>query len=213
MAVMEGLPTDVSDEVAERCIGNKSPLHRWIQLGLEPEIDLSRVDFDAVKAAMRPKLLQPGNTIVIPPMPAYVVKNFFSDLKANGVKVGWKWNGLDEILLAAGEEPAITEATTLRSHLLLANSVDAPILTELSDLARTSFGLMSEIVKKQGNGEPGALLTNGSANIFYPASAPDWAVDCSRDSGYGWSFNAYPVSSTDPWGEGYRVFSLDSLES
>jgi hypothetical protein len=65
------------------------------------------------------------------------------------------------------EEPA--PETTLRYHRLRKSSRDLPIITELGGEQKvvTTLSGMYSLLKKQGQGQFGELLTNGYANIFY----------------------------------------------
>lgn len=92
-------------------------------------------------------------------------------------------------------------------------SVDVPIITELGGAkkAETSLTELFSLMEKQGNGEGGALLTNGWTNIFYikdmqgvlRAVYVDWNAD-------GWGVLADVVSDPREWNDGYRVFSRNS---
>lgn len=152
-------------------------------------------------------LLEHVATDTIQPIQAFSPKDYFVEGEVKGVKIGWVWDGLKGILLAAGEEPAITEPTTVQVHRLRVGSVDGPILAELGEAARTRWGLVWKKLEKQGHGEPGDLLVDGRANIFYPDSAPVWAVHCYWNAAYGWNFYANRVANADPWDDGYQFLS------
>lgn len=71
----------------------------------------------------------------------------------------WFW-GIVEAPFAGGE---------LLIQKFARASLDGPMITELGGVlkARTSFGEMFALMKKQGKGQEGKLLTNGWTTIFY----------------------------------------------
>lgn len=100
-----------------------------------------------------------------------------------------------------------------RYHNLNKNSSDASIIAALGGEAKaeTTPAEVYALLTKQANGESGALLTNGYANIFYvcDTSALLRAVSVSW-VGDGWFVNADSVEFPYVWGAGHRVFSRDS---
>ena len=101
------------------------------------------------------------------------------------------------------------QATDLRVHKLLRNSKDLGIRAEIGeDKEETNLAHLHQCLKRQGNGEEGALLTNGYANIFYVRDTNGnlWAV-----SAYwyddGWRLRADSVGYSDDWYAGSQVFS------
>jgi hypothetical protein len=83
------------------------------------------------------------------------------------VKIAWVGNNLKNWFFKTVEKS--TPSGVLLIQKLAKASVDGPIITELGGVlkAQTSLGEMFALMKKQGKGEKGDLLTNGWATIFY----------------------------------------------
>ncbi|HCP08387.1 MAG TPA: hypothetical protein DIT25_01140 [Candidatus Moranbacteria bacterium] len=98
-------------------------------------------------------------------------------------------------------------------YKLRKGSVDDSILAELGGEAKaeTSLGELFALMEMQVNGENGALLTNGYANIFYIKDVDGVlrAVNCLWN-GDGWNLSAYEVDYPDEWSAGSQVFSRNS---
>jgi len=158
-------------------------------------------------------LLEPVSTVTVPAIETFGAKEHFKDDRSGPVVIGFIGSNFRRTFLA-GEgkiETNITE-TTLRIHKLVRASVDGPILAELGgeETAETALAQMYELMKAQGQGQKGNLLTNGNANIFYirDANGTLWAVDCSWHSDNRcWHVHAYSVTNPDTWYEGDQVVS------
>lgn len=214
LRVGEGVPSDLSWLDAIRNLGDISRIHAWLRLGLT--VDLGQVDMAAVEALVRPKILDLVATTTIPALPAFDVSAHFhkmtkEECKTAEVPIGFMNNGAKRLVKAlASSEPEVAE-TTLRIHELRESSAEASILAELGEtVQKTTLGQMYEMMKAQGHGEQGNLLTNGYANIFYVPDAEGtvWAVYCNWGSGDRyWSVYAYPVTSPNTWSAGRLVVS------
>jgi hypothetical protein len=100
--------------------------------------------------------------------------------------------------------------TTLKYGKLSRRSVDDPIITELGgeEKAETTIVELFSLMEKQPNGESGALLTNGYANIFYVRDVNklyrsvyvNWYGDA-------WNVHAIPVSGPGGWLVESRFYS------
>lgn len=102
--------------------------------------------------------------------------------------------------------------TKLRAYRLKKDSVDGPIIDDLGgkEAAETTVAEMVDLMKRQGRGQKGILLTNGYANIFYikDINGQMWAVRCRWDSdGRYWLVAAYSVTDPFKWLAGRRVVS------
>jgi len=104
----------------------------------------------------------------------------------------------------------------LRYAKLCKESEDGTTIKELGGEAKaeTTLSEMFSSMEKQGEGEDGALLNNGGANLFY-------IQDCSgvlrvvcvfwRDKDAGWRIRAFPVEDSGHWSVGDQVFSHNSV--
>lgn len=104
--------------------------------------------------------------------------------------------------------------TTLRYHKLRQSSEDGPIIAELGGgkKAETNLSEMTSLMERQGRGEPGVLLNNGYANIFYieDQNGVLRTVLVGWDGG-GWDLGAGPLEVPRRWGVGFQVFSRNSV--
>lgn len=103
--------------------------------------------------------------------------------------------------------------TVLRYQALSRYSFDGPIITELGGEAKgeTVLAEIFVLMAKQSNGEEGALLNSGYANIFYvrDVNLVLRAVSVNWNGG-GWFVCAGSVKCPYGWLAGCRVFSRDS---
>lgn len=100
-------------------------------------------------------------------------------------------------------------ATEIRVHKLFRKSRDLGIRAEIGEgKEETTLGQLWEMLKLQGNGQDGVLLTNGWANIFYirDINGNLWAV-YAHWYGVGWDLNADSVESPSGWRAGGQVCS------
>lgn len=177
-------------------------------------------------------LLTPIGTIKVRPGLKLVASEFFQvNTKKNAlVKISYVGDNFKAWFLSPSvrEEEAIPGAgpyrtpgvpnnkvveTSLHYYTLNRRSVDGPIIAELGGetKAETTLAELVVCLQKQANGELGALLTNGYANIFYirDASGVLRAVHVYWRS-VGWLVDADSVGDPNEWNAGYRVFSRDS---
>ncbi len=177
-------------------------------------------------------LLTPVGTIKVPPTTKFVAADFFKvNTKKNAsVKISYIWGNFANWFLGKIEESVANEAasgvgpyrtpgqngdakTALRYQTLSRNSVDANIINQLGGEAKAETALADVValMTKQNNGQQGALLTNGYANIFYVRDVDGVlrAVDVPWDSG-GWLVYARSVGRPREWRSVSRVFSRDS---
>ncbi len=103
--------------------------------------------------------------------------------------------------------------TTLNYHKLTKDSLDAPIIALLGGKAKaeTTLAEVYALMVKQGEGQGGALLTNGYGNIFYVLN--NGCVLCAvivywNDD--GWLVESCLFEYRHWWRAGYRVFSRTS---
>jgi hypothetical protein len=162
-----------------------------------------------------PKLLQSVTTISLPAISsfdvgAHIVATPDKERKSAEVLIGWIGDNAKR--LAKGfVEPEVAEAT-LRVHRLTKASVDGPIIAELGgeEVVLTTWGQMYEMIRQQGRGQQGFLLTNGYANVFYvrQANGEVWAVSCCWYASFGyWSVYANPITDPSTWSAGRQFLS------
>ncbi len=174
----------------------------------------------AQASATRPRanLLELVSTVIVPATSGqFVAKEKF--VRGTGhkakVKISYLGNDFTEWFLSGDgkTEGSITETTLCYAKLRKA-SVDTPIINELGgeEKSETTLTEMFSLMEKQKDGESGALLNNGWANIFYIRDQNGvlrtvgvfWR-------GAGWFVRAFPVEYPDRWLGGNQVFSRNSV--
>ncbi len=157
-----------------------------------------------------------GTVNILATSKKFVARDHFivNTSKKTKVKIYGLGTNFQENFLGKIEEPI--GKTKLRYHKLRKSSVDKPILAELGDKtkAETTLSEMFALMEMQPNGESGALLTNGYANIFYirDINGGLWAVYCRWNDG-GWYVHADSVENPNEWIGGFQVFSRNPSES
>jgi len=186
-------------EVAQGWIENPMALRKALRESLVPNEKASTVASE---------LLSPVGTVKVPASGKfYASDHFTTSIKA--VNIAWIGDAFQQDFLAKVE--GSQSEVELRYDMLKQNSLDKQILSELGDKAETTLASIWELLKKQPNGESGALLTNGYANIFYVCDAKGvlWAVSAIWRSD-SWDVSAYSVGSPFGWSVSSRVFSRNS---
>ncbi len=167
-------------------------------------------------AIARILLLKPIGTVAIAPTKGVFIarEKFVVNTKWNAaVKIAYIWDEFTSWFMDKTEQPF--EGSTLKYGTLSRSSVDGPIIAELGgeEKAETTLAEVFALMSAQPNGEKGALLTNGYANIFYVRDAKGvlravgvyWAADdC------GWRVRARSVTYPNTWRGGDQVFSRNS---
>jgi len=105
------------------------------------------------------------------------------------------------------------QPSELRRHVLVRNANNTEIVNELGgeEQAETMLGRVYALLKKQGKGESGTLLTDGTVYIFFVRDRSGLLreVGIHWDGG-GWYIGASPVGCQYGWNEGLQVFSGNS---
>ena len=220
LGVGAGVPADISEADASRNLADMSQIHLWLQLGLIT--DLSEVNMDVIKQILRqvPSLLQLVDKVTVAALPTFDVATHFvltPQYKRRGAEVFIGCMSEDAKLLVKGLglEPELPEAT-LKAYRLLRASGNDQIIAQLrgdreAQAIVTSWAQMYEMMRWQGRGQKGFLLTNGYANVFYVGDSNNvlWAASC-RWICLGdcyWSVYACPVTFPDTWPAGSQVLS------
>ncbi|MEK7609226.1 MAG: hypothetical protein AAB476_01995 [Patescibacteria group bacterium] len=160
------------------------------------------------------ELLQFLGTVTIPATtePFIAQDEFVEDTSSDAkVKIVFLDSDFKEWFLGKTEEPI--QETVLCYHKLTEPSVYGPIIAELGGESKseTTLAQIFALMKIQRNGEAGALLSTGYANIFYVRGANNLlraVVVCWV--GGGWRVDADSVEDPDGWSDGSRVFSSNS---
>ncbi len=164
------------------------------------------------KPANPKKLLDLVTSLSVSAREKFVAKEHFkvdTGRKAK-VKIAFLWDNFSKHFLPKTEEGVL--AGEIKVHKLLQSSLDAPIMTELGDptVYSTTLADMWAMLEKQANGEEGALLVNGYANIFYIHDTEGnlWAVYAYWGAGDGgWGVEARSVDYPDRWSAVNQVLS------
>ena len=183
--VVVNLPSGISQEIAQK----------WIT--------------DTTGALQR--LLAPLSNM--PPV-RFVVADKFKVDTSDKAEVKISYLDKDFLFWFGGKTEELADVELPKHHHdLKHDSLDKDILNDLggADKAEVTFAGMHGLMKLQPNGEDGALLTNGYANIFYIKDVVGvlYAV-CVSWYGGGWYVSAGRVDDEYGWDGGCRVFSRNS---
>ena len=154
-----------------------------------------------------------GN-VTVRPAKMFTAREFFNVNTKRNASVAISYLGDDFIkwFLSKTEE-RLKDKVGLHYHDLNKNSLDAPIFRELGGETKveTNLAEIAALMKKQAHGEPGALVIDDYANIFYVRNVNGvvYAV-CVYWRGRGWNVFTSSVKFPFEWDAGYRVFSRDS---
>lgn len=153
-------------------------------------------------------LLEPIGIVPVSAVETFSAADKFRKGETDGVKIGWIGDNFQNHFVAKIESGVPIQ--DLRIHRLRKGSVDKSIIDELGGetVVETNLATMWEMMKKQGHGQQGDLLTNGYANIFYIRDTKGvlWAVDCDWDSGDAcWFVRADSVTFPVGWLAGGQV--------
>lgn len=160
-------------------------------------------------------LLEFTTTVELPAIERFSVKEKIRVGEIDGVKIGWVSETFQRVFgsLVEADIPAVT----LRINRLKRSSVDGQIIAELGgkEQVRAFIAYLFEMMKRQGHGEEGVLLTNGWATVIYVPDPNDtekfWAVYCFWSSVLGiWSVFAYSVADPNGWSADGQFVSRDS---
>lgn len=170
--------------------------------------------FQEAQQTVAPKLLQLAGTVTIPSISEiFTAASKFLVNTADGAKPKISYVSDNFKTWFSGKTEQPISGGSLAYHDLLKGLLDKPIITELGseDKVVVTLAEVFHLMCQQSNGEGGALLTNGYANIFYVRDLGGVlrAVDV-RWYGHGWNVRAYSVEFPLEWSAGNRVFSRNS---
>lgn len=193
-ALLQAIPTDMSSEIAQGWIGNKTGLQKVLREVLCPPTQLLEIVAETLVAGYD----------------RFVAADHLKvdTSKRATLKIALLGNQLMANFRALVEEEVGNASITV--HTLHKDWLDVPIVEALGENAEIKFGQFLDLLRRQSNGEPGPLLVNGHANIAYIRDVKGelWAVDArwsSRDC--GWHVEANSVLSRFRWHAGSRVIS------
>ena len=137
----------------------------------------------------------------------FVAREHFKEDIRPGAHVRISWLGATFVRRFASKVEAARD-TSLQTFVLQSPSNDREIITELGDGHETTLADVWCLLRLQANGEPGALQTNSTPNIFFvrDGAGQPGVVDAIW-GGAGWEIGASPVGDKRAWSVGTRVIS------
>ncbi|MDR3582392.1 MAG: hypothetical protein P4L67_03930 [Candidatus Pacebacteria bacterium] len=160
-----------------------------------------------------PLLVSEGTVETGGSVDSFVVRDHFvvNKKKTAPVKISCIWDNFQKWFM--GKTESSFAASSLAYGKLSRVSVDGLIIEFLGgeEKAETTLAEVFALMAVQPNGEEGALLTSGRANIFYVRDVAGAlrAVSVLWD-GDGWDVGATAVTNPNTWSAGDRVFSRNS---
>ena len=137
----------------------------------------------------------------------FVARERFKEDIRPGAPVRISWLGATFVRRFASKVEAARD-TSLRTFVLQSPSNDREIITELGDGHETTLADVWCLLRLQASGEPGALQTNSTPNIFFVRDgAGQLGVVDAIWGGAGWEIGASPFGDKRAWSVGTRVIS------
>ena len=138
----------------------------------------------------------------------FIASQRFREDTTPAAEVRISWLGATFMRRFAVKTEDDTNEVALRIHVLNRASIGSQIIAELHDRHETRLADVWCFLKRQANGEDGALQTNAVPNIFFVRDAAGelGAVDAIW-GGAGWEIGASPMGSQRQWPSGSRIIS------
>jgi len=137
----------------------------------------------------------------------FVARERFKEDIRPGAPVRISWLGATFVRRFASKVEAARD-TLLQTFVLQSPSNDREIITELGDGHETTLADVWCLLRLQASGEPGALQTNSTPNIFFVRDgAGQLGVVDAIWGGAGWEIGASPFGDKRAWSVGTRVIS------
>jgi hypothetical protein len=137
----------------------------------------------------------------------FVAREHFKEDIRPGAPVRISWLGATFVRRFASKVEAARD-TLLQTFVLQSPSNDREIITELGDGHETTLADVWCLLRLQASGEPGALQTNSTPNIFFVRDgAGQLGVVDAIWGGAGWEIGASPFGDKRAWSVGTRVIS------
>ena len=210
-AVLKALPKAIDGIDSKQLIAALNKTGEGLETGLAQLFNNMIAD---ASSSLTTKLLKFLDTIIIPEMTEpFVVKNHFVVNTSDDaeVKISYIGDDVKELFFGKTEKPLAQ--TIIRRYELLKSSVDGPIIAKLGgeQKAEITLSQIYFLMKNQGKGEQGVLLTNGCTNIFYVRDINNMlrAVHVYWHGG-GWLVYANSVEYPIRWRAGRQVFTSNS---
>jgi len=153
-------------------------------------------------------LLAPSAPIMIGPLSNVFSSEFFSEDNPD-VKL-YIQDKFKERILAVAKKVSKKPAVSLVSRDLTKPMSDSEICAEIPSnhlFSIDDLWMVAELISRQSNGESGALLLNGFANLFYFQVGASIIVVHVSCGGSGWSVSDWDLDEYGQWYDGDRVFS------
>ena len=179
--------------------------------GEEAFMRLLRDELVLSEAVMKKLLERLSATIASPSVKDFTAKEHFvvDTSKKAKVKISYLGDNLKKHFLPKVEKSEVA-AEELAVNKLLEYAYDPAIITALGGEAKVeiSLGQFFAAFAKQPNGEKGALLTNGYANVGYVRDINGvlWAIRGRWDDD-GWHFGALSLDNPSRWNDGLQFLS------
>jgi hypothetical protein len=152
--------------------------------------------------------LDPPATSALPHREKFAAGEHFKENISPTAEVRIAWLGATFMRRFALELDDDVDDVMLQTYALSAPQSDIQIIAELDDHSETELADLWCMLKRQANGEDGALQTNAVPNIFFVRDATGMlgAVDVIW-AGAGWEIGASQVNDQRQWPSGSRVIS------
>jgi hypothetical protein len=152
--------------------------------------------------------LDPPATSALPRHEEFVAAEHFKENTSPGADARISWLGATFMRRFVAKVEDEAAEVTLQTYALTRSSRDLEIIAELDDRHETKLAHLWCLLKRQRNGEDGALQRNAAPNIFFVRDATGalGTVDAIW-AGAGWEIGASPVEGQRQWPAGSRVIS------
>jgi hypothetical protein len=152
--------------------------------------------------------LDPPATSALPRHEEFVAAEHFKENTSPGADARISWLGATFMRRFVAKVEDEAAEVTLQTYALTRSSRDLEIIAELDDRHETKLAHLWCLLKRQRNGEDGALQRNAAPNIFFVRDATGalGTVDAIW-AGAGWEIGASRVEGQRQWPAGSRVIS------
>lgn len=159
-------------------------------------------------AAPPPDLLEITGTVTVSGADRFVAREHFVERLDSGAEVRISWLGADFKKRFLDKIEEHVDPAQLGVHRLRRAAPDTPIIAAIGERHETTLSHVWNALKQQPKGEPGALLTDSTPNVFFVRDARGvlWAVDLVW-GGAGWEIGASAVDDRRPWRAGRQIIS------